>query len=99
MRRLAPLLLIAVPALCWAAPSDSEAEPKNGACVYARPATGSTAMADADSVQQARPPMARAARSTPKAAPTVGGGGGDGDTVVPRNRGNRWHSFLPGMFR
>ena len=84
MRRLLPfLLLLAAPAMCWAAPAESEPAAKNGACVYARPAT---------------PP---AARSTPKPAATGGGGGGggDGDSAVPRVRGNRWHSFLPGMFR
>ena len=28
-----------------------------------------------------------------------GGGGSDAETVAPRTRGTRWHSFLPGMFR
>ncbi|GAB3509355.1 hypothetical protein MNQ95_09300 [Pseudoxanthomonas daejeonensis] len=97
MRRLLPLLLLAVPALCWAAASsESETAPKNGACVYARPAVTAT-VAEADA-PQARPAIPPAARSTPKPAAT-GGGGGDGDAVVPRGRGNRWHSFLPGMFR
>ena len=40
MRRLLPfLLLLAAPAMCWAAPAESEPAAKNGACVYARPAT------------------------------------------------------------
>ena len=40
MRRLLPfLLLLAAPATCWATPTESEPAPKNGACVYARPAT------------------------------------------------------------
>ncbi len=35
-------------------------------------------------------------------APTTRGGGDDGDAsapVLPRPRGPKWHSFLPGMFR
>lgn len=96
MRRLLPLLLLALPALCWAAVSESGTTPKSGACVYARPAATAT-VADADA-PQARPATPPAARSTPKPAAT-GGGGSDGDAVVPRARGNRWHSFLPGMFR
>ena len=27
------------------------------------------------------------------------GGGGDSDNALPRSRGSKWHSFLPGMFR
>ena len=97
MRRLLPLLLLlAAPATCWATPTESEPAPKNGACVYARPAT-TVAVAEGDA-PQARPATPPAARSTPKPAAT-GGGGGDGDSAVPRVRGNRWHSFLPGMFR
>ncbi len=30
---------------------------------------------------------------------TTRGGGDDDDTPLPRNRGSKWHSFLPGMFR
>ncbi len=44
-------------------------------------------------------PRASAARSKyakPAAAP--GSGGGD-DEALPRLRGSKWHSFLPGMFR
>lgn len=95
MRRLLPLLLLVLPALCWAADPEADASPKKGACVYARPATTAT-VADAD-VPQARPATPAAARSTPRPAAS-GGGGGDSDTSAPRTRG-RWHSFLPGMFR
>jgi type IV secretory pathway TrbL component len=28
-----------------------------------------------------------------------GGGGDDDDSPLPRSRGSKWHSFLPGMFR
>ena len=27
------------------------------------------------------------------------GGGDDDETPLPRSRGSKWHSFLPGMFR
>ena len=30
---------------------------------------------------------------------TTRGGGDDDDTPLPRSRGSKWHSFLPGMFR
>lgn len=101
MRRLLPLLLLlAVPAMCWATTSESEPAQKNGACVYARPAS-TVAVAEGDA-PQARPATPPAAKSTPRPAAASGGGGGgggDGDSAVPRVRGNRWHSFLPGMFR
>ncbi|AKC88350.1 hypothetical protein [Pseudoxanthomonas suwonensis] len=96
MRRLLPfLLLLAAPAMCWATASESDPAPKRGACVYARPAPALVADGDAPQARPATPP---AARSTPRTSAT-GGGGSDGDAVAPRTRGNRWHSFLPGMFR
>ncbi|WP_372016262.1 hypothetical protein [Pseudoxanthomonas sp. 10H] len=94
-RLLTLLLLLAVPALCWATASESGTAPKNGACVYARPAPA-VAVAEADA-PQARPATPPAARSTPRPAAT--GGGGSDEATAPRVRGNRWHSFLPGMFR
>ena len=54
-------------------------------------------------------PDARRARATAVrnkyAAPAAGlspsprGGGDDDETPLPRSRGSKWHSFLPGMFR
>ena len=32
-------------------------------------------------------------------APSPRGGGDDDETPLPRSRGSKWHSFLPGMFR
>lgn len=96
MRRLLPLLLLAAPVLCWATASETGSPPKNGACVYARPAP-SVSATDGDA-PQARPATPAAARSTPKPAAS-GGGGGDGDAAAPHVHGTRWHSFLPGMFR
>lgn len=39
--------------------------------------------------------VTRSKYAKPAAVPS---GGGD-DDVLPRARGNKWHSFLPGMFR
>ncbi|KAF1694613.1 hypothetical protein [Pseudoxanthomonas koreensis] len=95
MRRLTPLLLLAVSSLCWAGPEDDA--PKKAACVYARPvATANAGEADAP---QARPATPSAARTTAPKPAAGGSGGGEADAVLPRGRGNRWHSFLPGMFR
>lgn len=41
----------------------------------------------------------RSKYSKPAARATGGGGGGDEEVAAPRNRGAKWHSFLPGMFR
>ena len=61
----------------------------------------------ADAVPAA--PDARRARATavrnkyaaPAAvlSPSPRGGGDDDETPLPRSRGSKWHSFLPGMFR
>ncbi|WP_368562481.1 hypothetical protein [Pseudoxanthomonas sp. UTMC 1351] len=41
-----------------------------------------------------------AAAALPAPTRNSGGGGGDsGDSALPRSRGSKWHSFLPGMFR
>jgi hypothetical protein len=103
MRRLhlAPLaLLLALPLGCRAADSDDAPAPRKGACVYVRPAANASIAAE-DQAPQARPAVPSAARATPRAsAPAAGGGGGgDSDPMPVRNRGTRWHSFLPGMFR
>ncbi|KAF1687071.1 hypothetical protein [Pseudoxanthomonas taiwanensis] len=92
MRRLFPLLLLALPTLCWSAPqSEEDGAAKRGACVYARP------MGEGGNAPQTRPPVPPAASSTGRATP---GSGGGGDEAMPRGRAsNKWHSFLPGMFR
>jgi hypothetical protein len=96
MRRLIPLLLLAVSTLCWASGPEADAS-KKGACVYARP-TATPAAGEADA-PQARPATPTAARTTAPKPVASGSGGGEADAVMPRGRGNRWHSFLPGMFR
>ena len=112
MRRLLPVLLLAVPALAWAAPDaapDAASAPRQAACEYSRPSAETLLAPDAvldPEPQQARAvlPVAAAPASTPRAAarPSVttgGGGGNEADALAPRSRGTRWHSFLPGMFR
>ena len=44
-------------------------------------------------------PKASAARSKYAKPASVRGGGGGDDQGLPRTRGSKWHSFLPGMFR
>ena len=43
-------------------------------------------------------PKASATRSKYAKPASAQGGGGD-DQGLPRSRGSKWHSFLPGMFR
>ncbi|HEY5972616.1 MAG TPA: hypothetical protein VIT22_11775 [Pseudoxanthomonas sp.] len=43
-------------------------------------------------------PKASATRSKYAKPASTQGGGGD-DQSLPRTRGSKWHSFLPGMFR
>ena len=55
-----------------------------------------------DGTEQAgsTPARASATRSKYSARPAAGTTtGGGGDEVLPRARGAKWHSFLPGMFR
>ena len=108
MRRLLPVLLLAVPALAWAAP-DAASTPRQAACEYSRPSAETLLAPDAvldPGPRQARAvvPVATPPASTPHPAarPSVttgGGGGNEADALAPRSRGTRWHSFLPGMFR
>ena len=57
---------------------------------------------DATQASQAGPNASRASAARAKyakpasAAPS---GGGSSDDSLPRQRGAKWHSFLPGMFR
>ena len=44
----------------------------------------------------ARASAARTKYAKPATAPS---GGGSSDESLPRQRGAKWHSFLPGMFR
>lgn len=67
--------------------------------VAERPADAMPAAPDA---RRARATAVRNKYAAPAAAvlPPASRGGGDGDdTPLPRSRGSKWHSFLPGMFR
>lgn len=46
----------------------------------------------------AAPPRSSLTRSK-YAKPTAAPSGGGHEEVLPRARGSKWHSFLPGMFR
>ena len=64
-----------------------------------RPADTIPAAPDA---RRARATAVRNKYAAPAAAvlpPASRGGGDDDDTPLPRSRGSKWHSFLPGMFR
>jgi hypothetical protein len=51
--------------------------------------------AEASNASPAKASAARTKYARPVAAPS----GGGNDDVLPRARGSKWHSFLPGMFR
>ena len=44
-------------------------------------------------------PKASATRSKYARPASTSTGGGGNDDALPRSRGTKWHSFLPGMFR
>lgn len=55
----------------------------------------------APDARRARATAVRSKYAAPAAvlAPSPRGGGDDDETPLPRSRGSKWHSFLPGMFR
>ena len=103
MRRLFPLLLLlplATPILCRAAPDHDadKATIRRDACVDAHPSPTAT-IADADA-RRAPLTAPATARSLPKPGTSADtSAAGDSETMAPRVRSTRWHSFLPGMFR
>ena len=66
--------------------------------VAERPAEAMPAAPDA---RRARATAVRNKYAAPAAvlSPSPRGGGDDDETPLPRSRGSKWHSFLPGMFR
>ncbi len=65
-------------------------------------ATGGCPSEEAQDREAQAPNPAPAKASTPRskyARPTAVPSGGGNDEVLPRARGSKWHSFLPGMFR
>ena len=70
----------------------------NDRAVAERPADALPAAPDA---RRARATAVRNKYAAPAAvlSPSPRGGGDDDETPLPRSRGSKWHSFLPGMFR
>ena len=59
------------------------------------------ALPAAPDARRARATAVRNKYAAPAAvlSPSPRGGGDDDETPLPRSRGSKWHSFLPGMFR
>ena len=59
------------------------------------------ALPAAPDARRARATAVRNKYAAPAAVlyPSPRGGGDDDETPLPRSRGSKWHSFLPGMFR
>ena len=59
------------------------------------------AVPTATDARRARATAVRSKYAAPAALtpPASRGGGDDDETPLPRSRGSKWHSFLPGMFR
>ncbi|WP_454259820.1 hypothetical protein [Pseudoxanthomonas mexicana] len=65
------------------------------------PERAADALPAAPDARRARATAVRSKYAAPAAvlAPSPRGGGDDDETPLPRSRGSKWHSFLPGMFR
>ena len=73
----------------------------NDRAVAERTADALPAAPDAPDARRARATAVRHKYDAPAAvlSPSPRGGGDDDETPLPRSRGSKWHSFLPGMFR
>lgn len=91
------LVLLLVCASAQAMAQNGRAAPVNpGACQETEAvARDETSQAGAVHPKES---AARSKYAKPASTTTTSGGGGDGD-ALPRARGAKWHSFLPGMFR
>ncbi|RZA31005.1 MAG: hypothetical protein EOP92_33415 [Lysobacteraceae bacterium] len=96
MLRLSLALLLVCASSHALAQNGRGTPPSPGACQETE-ATARDEAVQADSTAA----KANAARSkyVQRASANRSVGGGGGDEVLPRSRGTRWHSFLPGMFR
>ena len=65
------------------------------------PERAADAIPAAPDARRARATAVRNKYAAPAAvlSPSPRGGGDDDETPLPRSRGSKWHSFLPGMFR
>ena len=73
----------------------------NDRAVAERTADALPAAPDAPDARRARATAVRNKYAAPAAvlSPSPRGGGDDDETPLPRSRGSKWHSFLPGRFR
>ena len=69
--------------------------PNTGACQEAETSAREDAAQAGPNTSRASAARAKYAKPA-SAAPS---GGGSSDDSLPRSRGAKWHSFLPGMFR
>ena len=107
LRASLALLLLVASAAVFAQNGRGIANGTAGTCqdvadrtVAERPADAVPTASDA---RRARATAVRSKYGAPAALTTPStptrGGGDDDDTPLPRSRGSKWHSFLPGMFR
>ncbi|MBA3930162.1 hypothetical protein J2X02_000968 [Pseudoxanthomonas japonensis] len=105
LRASLALLLLAASAAVFAQNGRSIANGNTSPCqdvadraVAERPGDAASSAPDA---RRARATAVRSKYGVPASLTpsTTRGGGDDDDTPLPRNRGSKWHSFLPGMFR
>ncbi|KAF1726273.1 MULTISPECIES: hypothetical protein [Pseudoxanthomonas] len=106
LRASLALLLLVASAAVFAQNGRGIANGTTGTCqdvadraVAERPAD---AVPNASDARRARATAVRSKYGAPASLTspaTTRGGGDDDDTPLPRSRGSKWHSFLPGMFR
>lgn len=96
MLRLSLALLLVCASSHALAQNGRGTPPSPGACQETEATTRDDAVQSGSAAVKAN-----AARSkyVQRAATSTSVGGGGSDEVLPRSRGTRWHSFLPGMFR
>lgn len=95
MLRISLALLLTCASAHALAQNGRNAPPNPGACQE----TEAVAREDATQAGPAPSKTSAARNKYAKPASSASGGGGGGDDSLPRARGAKWHSFLPGMFR
>lgn len=96
MLRISLALLLTCASAHAMAQNGRNLPPNPGACQE----TEAIARDDAAQAGAAHPKATATRNKYARPAPaSSAGGGGDDDDSLPRVRGTKWHSFLPGMFR
>ena len=95
MLRISLALLLTCASAHALAQNGRKAPPNPGACQE----TEAVARDDAAQAVPSPSKTSAARNKYAKPASSASGGGGGGDDGLPRARGSKWHSFLPGMFR